>query len=191
MVRIIIFSSIFLLSGVALSQEIYIQPGLLKSTGTISPSTMLNRGVQNYYLSGFLEYYVDKKLSFRGDLMYFMDGKSKTGTDNLFFKEGFRTYFGVFYHTGKKNWDNYVGIEPGIAVFKPLASIDPNARLQASPSFAVHIGSTYYIWKFFNFFVDVAYVNSTYRGLSFGSEKTDELILSAGLGFNLQTRKKK
>ena len=45
--------------------------------------------------------------------------------------------------------------------------------------------------KFFNFFVDVAYVNSTYRGLSFGSEKTDELILSAGLGFNLQTRKKK
>jgi len=191
MVRGIIFSSIFLLSGVVLSQEKYIQPGLLKATGTIAPSTMLNRSVQNIYLSGFLEYYLDRKLSLRGETFVFVDGKSKTLTNNLFIKEGMRTYFGAFYHFNKNNWDQYIGFQPGVALIKPLDSFEPNGPLQLSPSFAAHIGSTYYVWKYFNFYVDLAYVHSSYRGLTIGTQKTDELILSAGLGFQIQTKRRK
>ena len=191
MVRGIIFSSIFLLSGVVLSQEKYIQPGLLKATGPIAPSTMLNRSVQNIYLSGFLEYYLDRKLSLRGETFVFVDGKSKTVTNNLFIKEGMRTYFGAFYHFNKNNWDQYIGFQPGVALIKPLDSVEPNGPLQLSPSFAAHIGSTYYVWKYFNFYVDLAYVHSSYRGLTIGTQKTDELILSAGLGFQIQTKKNK
>jgi hypothetical protein len=78
-----------------------------------------------------------------------------------------------------------------MALFKPIDTVDPTAKLQASPSFAVHVGTTYYVWKIFNFYLDLAYVNSAFRGLDNGTQRTDELILSAGLGFQLQTRTKK
>lgn len=173
----------------AVAQDDYIRPGLIKATATIAPANMLNRSVQNIYLSGFLEAHATKNVSLRGDIYWFIDGQSRNATSNLFFKEGMRLYFGSFYHFSKNNWDNYLGVEPGIALFKPLDSVDPSAKLQASPSFAIHAGSTYFVWKYFNFYVDLAYVNSTFRGLEGGSQRTDELILSAGLGFHFNAKK--
>ena len=171
------------------AQEDYIQPGLLKATATISPSTMLGRSVGNIYLSGFLEYHCDKKLSLRGETFFFIDGHSKNASNNEFIHQGMRTYFGAFYHWNKNNWDKYLGVQPGITLMKPLGTIEVDAPVQASPSFAIHAGSTYFVWKYFNFFVDLAYVHSSYRGLTMGSVNTDELILSAGLGFQIQTTK--
>lgn len=189
MVRVAI---IFVMLSVIISpiaQTDYIRPGLIKATATISPSNMLNRSVQNIYLSGFLEVHPQKNISFRGDINWFIDGHSRNDMSNEFFQEGMRLYFGSFYHFNKNNWDNYIGLEPGIALFKPLSSVDPTAKLQASPSFAVHVGSTYFVWKIFNFYIDLAYVNSSFRGLDNGSQRTDELILSAGLGFHVNTKK--
>ncbi|MEY3237957.1 MAG: hypothetical protein RI883_2058 [Bacteroidota bacterium] len=191
MVKGIILSSVIFVATGIFAQESYIQPGLLKATATIAPSTMLNRSVQNIYISGFLEYHLDKKLSLRGETFVFVDGQSKNATNNTFVEKGMRTYFGAFYHFNKNNWDQYIGFQPGVALMKPLSSIDPNAPLQLSPSFAAHVGSTYYVWKYFNFYVDLAYVHSSYRGLAVGTQKTDELILSAGLGFQIQTKKEK
>ncbi len=191
MVRGIIFSCVILAATGIFAQENYIQPGLLKATATIATSTMLNRSVQNSYISGFLEYHLDRKLSLRGETFVFVDGKSKNATNNVFIKEGMRTYFGAFYHFNKNNWDQYIGFQPGVALIKPLDSIEPNAPRQLSPSFAAHVGSTYYVWKYFNFYVDLAYVHSSYRVLAMGTQKTDELILSAGLGFQIQTKKEK
>lgn len=191
MVRIFLICGIILQSIISFGQEIYIQPGILKATATISPSTMLNQSLSNVYISGFLEYHLDKRLSIRGESFFFVDGKSKTGTSNPFVKQAMRTYFGAFYHFNQKNWDQYIGFQPGITLMKPLESVELNAPLQASPSFAVHVGSTYFVWKYFNFFVDLAYVHSSYRGLSNGTVKTDEMILSAGLGFQIQTKRKK
>lgn len=183
---------IFVIVFTSLSaQEDYIQPGLLKATATISPTSMLNRSVSNVYISGFLEYHLEKNLSLRGDTYMFIDGESKTASPNLFIAQGMRTYFGVFYHFNKNNWDQYLGFQPGISLIKPLDAVELDAPFQAIPSFAIHVGSTYFVWKYFNFFVDLTYVNSTYRGLSTGSIRTDELILSAGLGFQVQTKRKK
>lgn len=189
MVRIvgIIFS--LLIAQLAVAQELYIKQGMLKGTATIAPSTMLNRSVNNVYISGFLEYFLEKNISVRGETFAFINGSSKTDESNLFVKEGIRTYFGAFYHFNKKNWDQYIGFQPGITLMKPLDIVEANAPFQASPSFALHVGSTYYVWKYFNFYVDLAYVHSSYRGLATGTQKTDELILSAGLGFQIQTKK--
>jgi hypothetical protein len=55
----------------------------------------------------------------------------------------------------------------------------------------VKSGVSYYVWKYFHFFADLTYVNSTLRGTSFGSHKMDELILSAGLGFQINVKKSK
>lgn len=189
MVRLTSLFVLLFVCGSFHAQEEYIQPGLLKATATIAPSYMLNRNVKNIYLSGFAEYHLDKKLSFRGDVFYFVDGQGDLES-HLWLKDGFRTYFGAFYHFNKSNWDKYIGIQPGISLLRPLGSVESDARLQAIPSFSVHAGTTFYVWKYFNFYLDLAYVNSTYRGLKEGSAQTDELIVSAGLGFQIQTKRK-
>lgn len=191
MVKILVIIGLLSFSNIFFSQENYIEQGLLKGTATISPSTMLNRSVNNTYISGFLEYFIEENLSLRGETFQFVNGNSKTDGTNLFIKQCNRTYFGVFYHLNKNNWDQYIGFQPGIAIMKPLDSVQSDTKLLTCPSFAVHIGSTFYVWKYFNFFVDFAYVNSSFRGLTNGTQKTDELILSAGLGFQIQTKKSK
>lgn len=172
-------------------EELYMRQGLIKSTASIAPSTMLNRSVNNIYLSGFLEYHIEKNISFRGDCYWFVDGKIKNPTSELFVRQAMRVYFGPYFHKNVKNWDNYIGLQPGIALMRPLNEQLDHAPLQASPSFAVHVGSTYFVWKFFNFYVDLAYVSSVYHGFPTGGQRTDELILSAGLGFQLNTKKAK
>ena len=57
------------------------------------------------------------------------------------------------------------------------------------PSFSVSVGTSFYVWKYFNFYANLAYVNSNLKAVSGGPFKTDELIFSAGLGFQIQTRK--
>jgi hypothetical protein len=171
----------------ALCQEKYVSQGLLKATATISPSFMLNRSEQNIYLNGYLEYYVDDHLSLRGETYLFIDGTNSNSDYSQFIHQAMRTYFGAFLHTEKRNWDKYLGLQPGLTLMRPNSSV--NSDLKACPSFALHVGTTYYVWKYFHFFADIAYVNSIYRGTSNGSMKTDEIIFSAGLGFQLMTKK--
>jgi hypothetical protein len=166
-------------------EEMYIRPGLLKASATIAPGKMLNRTVNTIYLSGFLEYHTEKNFSLRGDTYWYIDGVSQKPTD-VMLANASRTYFGAFYHVNLKNWDNYIGFQPGIS-FLRFGAISP--KISVCPSFALHVGTTYYVWKYFHFFADIAYVNSIYRGTSNGSMKTDEIIFSAGLGFQLMTKK--
>lgn len=166
-------------------EEIYIRPGLLKASATIAPGKMLNRTVNTIYLSGFLEYHTDKNISLRGDTYLYIDGGGQKPTDVLL-RSASRTYFGAFYHWNLKNWDNYVGFQPGISLLS-FSAISP--KISVCPSFAVTAGSTFYVWKYFHFFANLTYVNSKAYGVNGGSLRADELILSAGLGFNLNTKK--
>ena len=63
--------------------------------------------------------------------------------------------------------------------------------LHVVPTFATNIGVTYYIWKFFNFFANVTYVHSTVRDIRNMNGRTDELMISAGLGLNINAVKVK
>lgn len=166
-------------------EEIYIRPGLLKASATIAPGKMLNRTVNTIYLSGFLEYHTDKNISLRGDTYLYIDGAAQKPTDVLL-RSASRTYFGAFYHWNLKNWDNFVGFQPGISLLR-FSAISP--KISVCPSFAVTAGSTFYVWKYFHFFANLTYVNSKAYGLNGGSLRADELIFSAGLGFNVNTKK--
>jgi hypothetical protein len=166
-------------------EEMYIRPGLLKASATIAPGKMLNRTVNTIYLSGFLEYHTDKNISLRGDTYLYIDGAAQKPTDVLL-RSASRTYFGAFYHWNLKNWDNYVGFQPGISLLR-FSAISP--KISVCPSFAVTAGSTFYVWKYFHFFANLTYVNSKAYGLNGGSLRADELIFSAGLGFNVNTKK--
>lgn len=175
--------SVVFLSSIQAQEEQYIRPGMIKASATISPSVMLNRDIQNIYINGFISCQLDRKFSLRGESFYFLKNAATKATD-IGFSGGMHTYFGAFYHETKGNWDNYFGFQPGVSVvqtiFKPGASV--------CPSFALKIGTAFYVWKYFHFFADVTYTNTTVRGLSIGAYRADELILSAGLGFQINTK---
>ena len=185
MVKFVLFCSAIFIGTYSIAQTDYIRPGLIKATATISPSIMLNHKAQSIYLSGFFEAYTDKRISLRGDAMWYVDGKRANG--DLLFDRGIRVFYGAFAHWNKSNLDVHVGLQPGLTIVQPHVTINPNRSWQAVPSAAIHVGTTYYVWKIFNFFLDASYVKSTLRGLPDGSVPTDELILSAGLGLHINT----
>jgi hypothetical protein len=167
----------------------YFRPGLLKASATISPGRMLQNKANSIYISGFLEYVLDRKYSLRGDVFQFVDARY---SDETLLEPNFmnRLYFGAFRHFGKKNLKFYSGVQAGMTFMQYYHSFSQGRKFSVEPSFALKAGTTFYVWKYFHFFADLTYVNSTTRGLIFGSQKMDELIFSAGLGFQIQTRKK-
>ncbi|MFT5779725.1 MAG: hypothetical protein ACI837_002684, partial [Crocinitomicaceae bacterium] len=48
-----------------------------------------------------------------------------------------------------------------------------------------------YVWKYFHFFANATYVRSKVSGVSFGPHQTDEFMFSAGLGFQIPTKRKR
>lgn len=190
MVRVLFIASLLFSSGLSAQSADYIKPGLLKATATISPSKMLAAEYSNIYLSGFAEYYIDKKISFRGDTYLFVDGQDD------FFDQAFRTFFGLHYHLNKNNLDVNFGFQPGLSYMKRnpyMDGIETFAPIiengQFMPSISLSTGVTYYVWKYFNFFANFTYVRSDLNGSEYGPFNTDELIFSAGLGFQVNTRK--
>lgn len=172
----------------------YRAPGLLAASATLSPSILLNRTSGNFYLNAFAEYHLDRKISLRSDTYLFLNGLG----DQPFLKNGARSYFGVNYHLNQlavQNWDVKIGFQPGL-VYAQHANYDATeevspSRYVLSPSFSLNLGADYYVWKYFHFFANIAYVNSQMRGLENGPEKLDELIFSAGLGFQIRTYQNK
>lgn len=171
---------------------LYRNSGTISASATFTPGVMLNRNEHNYYLSGFAEYHINRTVSVRGESYFHLNGQST----QAFVHDGIRTFFGAFYHLNRGsigNWDVRLGFQPGITVMRKAnyegeQEIDPSNHV-VSPSFSTSIGFDYYVWRYFHFFTIVAYVNSTMRGLPNGSEKTDELLISAGLGFQIQTKR--
>ncbi|MFT6983995.1 MAG: hypothetical protein ACJAUD_002775 [Crocinitomicaceae bacterium] len=173
----------------------YRQRGLLEASSTISPSTMLSRKSKNFYLTGFAEYHFDLNVSLRSDTYFHLFGVE----EDAFINNGVRSYFGVFYHLNHdqfSNWDVTLGVQPGITIMSkgnyigidPIDELEPSRNV-VSPSFALSVGAKFYVWQYFNFFANTSYLNSSMGGLPDGPFNTDEIIFSAGLGFQIQTRR--
>jgi hypothetical protein len=170
------------MSNYTSAQDQYIQPGLLAASITYSPSMMLNHAESNFYVTGFAEYLLDDHFSFRSDTYLFLNSQN----ENSLIKDGARSYFGIAYHLNKGNWDGSIGFQPGLT-FMNRSATTLKPKLEASA--ALRIGTTYYLWKYFHFFANLTYTKSKLTVFQRGSLKTDELIFSAGLGFQIQTKK--
>lgn len=186
MVRV--FGTIALLAVCAIvnaQEKKYVMPGLMTSGLTISPSKMLNHATTNFYLTGFSEYYVDEHISFKGAGHLFVNEM----TGSSVFKNSIRGYFGTAYHFGKKNWRQHIGFYPGLNVVE-LSQLNPTGGrypTKLMPSVSIDAGTTLHIWKFLNFYATITYVHSRFSGTNSGAIKTDELMFSAGLGFQVPT----
>ncbi|MFM7668487.1 MAG: hypothetical protein ACKO7D_09930 [Bacteroidota bacterium] len=166
----------------------YFGSGLIKASATIAPGRMIQNHANSINLSGFLEYVVDKNYSFRGDVIQFIDaGYSSNTLIEPTFQN--RLFFGAFRHFGRTNLKFYAGLQMGTTITTYNQSFLTGNRTHVAPSFAMKSGVSYYVWKYFHFFADLTYVNSTLRGTSFGSHRMDELVFSAGLGFQINVKK--
>ena len=183
MVRSTLLVWMFFVAGSLSAQNVYLQPGTLAASSTIAPSKMLNHDQSNFYFTGFAEYFLDKKWSFRSDTYLF----SNSQNDNAVLYDGARSYFGIARHFSKGNWDSYLGYQPGFSYMNRTLS---TYQAKLNPSVALRVGTSYYVWKYFHFFANLTYVRSKLTGMQDGSIKTDELIFAAGLGFQIQTKKK-
>jgi len=173
------------------SNEIYFRPGLVKASATITPGRMLQNKANSIYLNGFLEYVVDNNYSFRGEIFQFVD--ARYSTNSTFTNPNYmnRIYFGGFRHFGKRNFKIATGVQMGVLMADYDYSSPTERQFYVAPSFAFKVGADYYVWDFFHFFANLTYVNSNIRGTQTGTHKMDELLFSAGLGFQINTVKSK
>lgn len=188
MVNRILYSLLLVVSTSTFAQN-FVQSGLLLGDLTYSPSMMLNREVNNYYLTGSLEYFLEKKVSLKGTTHLFLS----TESENFELQNRVISNFGIAYHFNTGNWDNFIGFYPGITNIQP-SYLNPQGEAYEwilSPSFAGEVGTRYFVWDYFNFFVRLNYVHSKLSGTSRGALLMDEMLLSAGLGFQIPTRKVK
>ncbi|MFI5140977.1 MAG: hypothetical protein ACHQII_01360 [Bacteroidia bacterium] len=196
MVRFIsfLFLLFFAVDLCAQKDSAYRYPGMLKGTATITPGFMLNTNQTNIYINGDLEYFADDKISIRGDAFWMVGSQQK----EALLQQNSSIFFGALYHVHKNRFDYFIGLQPGLSITKPnstsmLVSLNANAdyNYKLLPNFSPVTGITFYVSDYFNFFLNVRYVYARYYGYQSSSLNLDEFRISAGLGFQIHTRKKK
>lgn len=177
--------ALVLLSSTAYTQEnkSYIKPGLLTASTTLSPAKMLNRSDVNYYVTGFMEGRLDKHTSLRGEMGYMLGN-----SNDKFLQSNIRSFFGLQYGIPIHNLDIHAGFMPGFSIINSNLSV--SSKSEVVPSVSLNAGLKFYVYKYFNFFANVSFIHTSMNNLVRISGKSDELVLSAGLGFNFQTLKK-
>jgi len=170
------------------AQDIIPRKGLIKGMATISPAKMFGYNESYFYLHGNLEGYLSDKVSVSGDAYMFLGEQTKS-------PEGFKyinnVFFGLNYHFVKGNGDLYLGVQPGVCIAQ-LKTESPKvieAHVGTSPVFSSILGYNYFVGKYFNFFLQARYIAGSHN---YDLHKSlSEIRFSAGLGFNINTIKKK
>jgi hypothetical protein len=163
-------------------RETYINPGLISASTTLSPSQMLNKNQMNFYVTGFLEGRIHKRISLRGELHYMLGNNT-----DKFLRNNIRSTFGIQYGIPVGNFEAHAGFAPGFSV---MQSYHDPSNTEFVPSIQLNIGVRYYVWKVFHFFCNFSYIHARMNNLSKINGMADELMFSAGLGFNFQVLKK-
>lgn len=170
---ILVFTAVSFLSAAQLIADGE-RAGLLQATASIYPSRQLNTKGLNLYLGGYMNYHLDDKYSFRGDIYQFIGAQTKPGyvNDHLQVQAGFMRYFPV------KRLDPFVGLQVG---FSAIQTNERSERIYNSV-FAVKAGLNYHVYKFFYFFLECQYMHQTDP---WHARPLDQFMGTGGLGFQL------
>lgn len=178
-----LFIVCLLLSSICKAQDCVIRPGLIKAMATISPGKMFGYNESYFYLHGNLEGYLSKNVSVSGEGYVSLGQQTKA-------PEAFRNitnlFFGLNYHFVKGNGDLYIGGQPGVCI----ATLETGPKITqghtgTSPVFSTVLGYTYFVGKFFNFFIQTRYIAGSHNYEL--HKDLSEIRFSAGLGFNINT----
>ena len=179
---------LFILSLNCIAQEkSIITPGLLSAQLTLTPSHMFCDKQSYIYLHGSLEGYVTPKLSITGEIYFNAGSLSKNNT----FDYNHSLFFGPNWHFTKMNNDLFVGFQPGLSLTKINAKNNNITESTAgvNPLISAVVGYNYFVNNIFHFFLETRYIMGEHN---YDIHKSlSEIRLSAGLGFNLNTKKGK
>lgn len=157
--------------------------GLFRTTLTFATGYMPANKLNNLYLTGNIEYYVDDRISLRGDGMYFFN--SMNGDKTL--QENHSIYSGAAYHFAKKQFDPFVGLQTGLAYTQRgiMAQGVAAGATAFNPLISPIAGFNYYAPKWFHLFINARY--NVGKHLADDSIiPLNELSFSFGLGFNIK-----
>ena len=190
MVTRIFFSALMLVASPGFSQQ---KPDFtsgkpIKFNLALNQGFMLQHKNTDLYISGNLEYFPEKNISIRGDCFWYIDSRQKTPV----LKQNLIVLFGALVHLPMGRSDIYAGLQPGVSYTRPNNTSDDYSGLPSRlmPVISISAGYTLYFSKFADFFLAANYMISRYRGSSSGSIKLDEIMISGGLGFHINTKKK-
>ena len=202
MVRLGFFCFFLIFFSQLRSQEekVFLYPGMLKGTATITPGFLIKQTQTDLYINGDLEYFPEDKLSVRGDVFWMVGSQQKPSL----LQQNSALFFGALYHFHKNRFDCFVGFQPGISLCKPsdtqgritnpqssvLVTYTSDYTYKLLPNFSPVTGITFYASNYFNFFLNVRYVFSRYFGYENAVLNLDEFRISAGLGFQIHTVRK-
>lgn len=175
--------------------ENFVRKGLLRATSTLSPgkylytpapilcSTCYRTNPYIYpttnivFLNGETEYFVEDKISIRGEFYYALKNSNYVFSNS-------QILFGGVYHFSFGKLDLNIGLQPGVMLVDQLFT-----GPKLLPTLGAFTGANYYVWDYFHFFGNLRYIKATNNDNSY-SPKLDQIVFSAGLGFQLHTRKK-
>ena len=187
---IIILLFLFNTLGVFAQQPKFdvLRKGLFRSHLTVTPGILFNSDNTNIYLHGGFEYFLKNKVSFTGHGYWYLDSQQKDGD----LKQNSSVLWGLRYHFPwrRKKIDSYIGLEPGLAVVQAKNTESVSVK-KVMPLVSASAGFTFYVWKFFNFFVETRYVHGHHSTEWNQKIKLDEFRISAGLGWNVNLIRKK
>ena len=168
-----------------------IKKGILRTQGTISSGLMPKNNLVNIYLSGDLEYYISESISIRSDAYYFL---STMQGPSIFSKNHSSSTGALFHFVKNKNFDPYIGIQPGIAFSGLNCSSSENNTYACYTSFnpllSTIAGFNYYAPTLFHLFMNIRYVNGKHLSEApSGPVSLNEVKISFGLGWNFRVKK--
>lgn len=191
MVRKIIISALLLacIGAEAQKSAEIINYHPLKFNINLSQSFMLKHSDKDLYLDGYIEYYLDKNISVKGNCIWMIDNRKS----NSVLDKNLMILFGAGIHYPYKNHDFYVNIQPGISYTQPKALSESSQTFPARIMPTLFLGANYTLFfaKYCNFFLSAQYNISRYRGYSTSSLNLDYIALSGGLGFQIPLKKMK
>ncbi len=173
----------------------FTHPGLFLFRGSLAVGGMTKLDVKNVFIEGNVEYFLDRRVSIRGDGYFFAN---HTG-DYKPFKIHHSLFTGAMFHKFTKgDFDPYVGIEVGINYAQ---ATDPylggtgsiavvpveEATKTASPLFSPLIGFNYFGGKFFHITMHARYIMGNFMD-NYNSVSLGEWRISFGLGFNISNK---
>lgn len=206
---LLVFSFSFLIFGFAKSEnknfiggsngtnrvDGFTHPGLFLFRGSIAVGGMTGMKVKNVFIDGNMEYFIDRKVSLRGDGYFFATSYS----DLKPFKMHHSLFTGAMFHKQTRgDFDPYMGLEMGINLAQAvdpylggtgsIAIVPPEAPSKVfSPTLSPVLGFNYYGGKFFHLSVHARYILGKFMD-NYNAVSLGEWRISFGLGFNLSRK---
>ncbi|MCC7302834.1 MAG: hypothetical protein IT233_09340 [Bacteroidia bacterium] len=174
----------------------FIGQGLFTGKGTLAIGKPLTYSGTNMYISGNLEYYIQKNISFRGGVWFFLDSDGMQHP----FSNNSGIFTGYYYHfPTKSHLDPYMGFEPGVSWTRlakpehPENEPEPYNRsaypASINPMASVTAGLHYYASKWTHLFMEVKYAAGTHIS-DIPAVSLNEFRVAFGFGFNIWTLRK-